>query len=187
MGVNQLSKKLRPGDKTPDSLATSKLLDDKTCDVDLSVVLHKLIGIKEGAGQFIVRPQVPNEEVKDRCHRVCSFSKANSITLKVSVDGKYHPPMKDAENMKRNDNRNTALQSVEEMIRSHDISTHTKDAIKPMKKAARVYDYILGTAVQVFWDNGSGVFGAPYESDFQLVHWENIGFADGTYTIDSDG
>ena len=28
--------------------------------------------------------------------------------------------------------------------------------------------------------------GPKIESDFQLIHWENIGFTDGTYTTDSD-
>ena len=38
----------------------------------------------------------------------------------------------------------------------------------------------------MFNAHGFECFRAPYESDFQLVHWENIGLTDGTFTIDSD-
>ena len=55
-----------------------------------------------------------------------------------------------------------------------------------MKEAASVTEQIIGTAVKIFQDNGFEVFGAPYESDFQLVYWEITGFTDGTLTIDSD-
>ena len=67
MEVNQLPKKLRPADKTPDSFAKSEILNGKTIDVDVSVVLHKGLGIDKGAGQFIVRPKVVNIEVVNRC------------------------------------------------------------------------------------------------------------------------
>jgi len=49
-----------------------------------------------------------------------------------------------------------------------------------------VNENIIVTAVDVFIENGVEVFGAPYESDFQLGYWEMIGFTDGTYTVDSD-
>ena len=53
MGVKNLSKKLRPSDKTPDSFAKSELLRGKTIGIDLSVVLHKALGTKDGAGEFL--------------------------------------------------------------------------------------------------------------------------------------
>ena len=54
MGVNQLSKKLRPSIKTPDSFAKSEILNGKTIGIDVSVVFHKGLGTEEGSGQFIV-------------------------------------------------------------------------------------------------------------------------------------
>ena len=99
MGVNQLSKKLRPADKTPDSFANSEILNGKTKGVDVSVVLHKGLGTDEGAGQYIVWPKVINSEVVGKCTRLCGYIKANNMILKVSFDGKYHR-MKDARTIK---------------------------------------------------------------------------------------
>ena len=101
MGVNQLPKKIRPADKTPDSFAKSGILNGKTIGVDVSVVLCKGLGTDKWAGMCIVRPKVVNIVVVDRCTLLCGFVKANSIMLKVLFDGKYHP-MKDARNDKRN-------------------------------------------------------------------------------------
>lgn len=55
-----------------------------------------------------------------------------------------------------------------------------------MKQAVFVSNYIIADTVQVFKDNGREVYGAPYESDFQLVHWELSDFTQGTMTTDSD-
>ena len=185
MGVHKLSKKLRPADKTPDEFASSDVLHGKSIGIDLSVVLHKGLGTESGAAEFFVKPSVPNSEVIDRCNKLCRFAKANQIKLKVSVDGKYHP-MKDAENAQRNNKRDIALKKVEEILCSPDIENKTKETLKLMKSAVRITEQIVGVAVKVFLDHRHEVFGAPYESDFQLVHWENIGFTDGTFTIDSD-
>ena len=185
MGVKQLSRKLRPSDKRPDCMATSPKLKSKRIGVDLSVILHVALGSEEGAGQYVVKPRVTNQEVVDKCTRICGYAKANEIELIVSVDGKYHP-MKEAENRKRNEQRDVAITELEKLFRDPEIAKKQKHALKLMKKAARVDEYITATAVQVFRDKGFKVYGAPYESDFQLVHWELTGFMHGTYTIDSD-
>ena len=54
MGVNQLSEKLRPSDKTLDSSAKSEILNGKTIGIDVPVVFHKGLGTEKVAGQFIV-------------------------------------------------------------------------------------------------------------------------------------
>ena len=87
MGVNQLSKKLRPTDKTPDTFAKSEIINGKTIGVDVSVVLHKGLGTDKGAGQYIVRPKVINSEVVDKCTRLCGYANANNIILKISFSG----------------------------------------------------------------------------------------------------
>ncbi len=108
MGVNQLSKKLRPASETPDIFSSSDLLSGKRIGVDLSVILHKALGTEDGAGEFFVAPPYPNNEVIERCTRLCSYAKANNVKLVVSVDGAYHP-MKEDENNKRNGDRDAAL------------------------------------------------------------------------------
>jgi len=82
----------------------------------------------------IVQPKVVNIVVVGRCTLLCGFVKANSIMLKVLFDGKYHP-MKDAENDKRNSDRDTAFTKVKAPFQSPDIESKTKDAAKLMKKA----------------------------------------------------
>ena len=135
MGVNQLSKKLRPADKTPDSFANSEILNGKTKGVDVSVVLHKGLGTDEGVGQYIVWPKVTNIKMVNKCTRLCGYyAKANNIILKVSLDGKYHP-MKDAENDKRNSDRDIMFAKAKALFQSPDIESKTKDAAKLMKKA----------------------------------------------------
>ena len=47
MGINQLPKKLRPSEETPDLCAKGELLNGKTIGVDVSVVLHKGLGTEE--------------------------------------------------------------------------------------------------------------------------------------------
>ena len=100
MGVKHLSKKLRDAKYTPDVFSKSKKLHGKTIGIDLSAVLHKSVGTDEGAGYFFVQPTCRNNEVVDKCTRLCGWAKSNEITLKISVDGKYHP-MKERENDKR--------------------------------------------------------------------------------------
>ena len=57
---------------------------------------------------------------------------------------------------------------------------------KWMKKNVYVREDILAQAIHIFKQNNVEVYGAPYEADFQLVHWEKIGFTDGSITVDSD-
>ncbi|KAL7551313.1 hypothetical protein ACHAWF_014516 [Thalassiosira exigua] len=186
MGVTQLSKKLRDSKETPDEFAKSERLQGKTIGIDCSVVLHKSVGTNKGAGFFYLDKichenncaTCPNNEVVDKCNRLCGWAKSNNITLKVSIDGKYHP-MKEGKNGKRRADRESA---------HRELTNHLKSAVRvqALKKAAHVDESVLATAVEVFHSHGVEVIGAPYESDFQLVHWENIGFTDATYTTDSD-
>ena len=162
MGVNYLAKKLRPGDKTPDSMADSSLLHKKRIGVDASVVFHKALGTEEGAGQYTMKPPIPNGEVIDRCTRICGYAKKNEIVLVVSIDGKYHP-MKETENAKRGRDRNSAKEKLESLLRCPEISSKKKEAYKLMKSAVTVDEHMLGTAVKVFRDHGFEVYGAPYE------------------------
>ena len=97
--------------------------------------------------------------------------------------------MKEQENGRCAAERDLAQSQLEKFLRTirhNDDNTDTKKAFQLMKRAVRVNKKIIVTAVDVFIENGVEVFGAPYESDFQLVYWEMIGFTDGTYTVDSD-
>ncbi|KAL7548740.1 hypothetical protein ACHAWF_017202 [Thalassiosira exigua] len=184
-GVKQLSKKLRPSSETPDVFSTSLLLHGKRIGIDLSVILHKSLGTEDGAGEFFLVPTYPNNEVIERCTRLCSYAKTNEITLVVSVDGMYHP-MKEAVNVARKEERDKAEANFRALLASDEAETKTKEIAKLMKKAVWVSPEVIGTAVKVFREHGHEVYGAPYESDFQLVYWELSGFTSGTYTIDSD-
>ena len=55
-----------------------------------------------------------------------------------------------------------------------------------MKRAVKIREDILSTAVDIFKENGTEVYCAPYEADFQLVYWENVGFTLGSISIYSD-
>ena len=188
MGVKYLASTLRESGNTPDKLAECELLNGKTIGIDLSVILHKALGTNDGAGEYHLEPPCPNSGVIDKCSRFCGWAKSNNITLKVSVDGRYHP-MKEEENKRRAGDRDLAQSELEKFLRTirhNDDNTDTKKAFQLMKKAARVSEKIIVTAIELFAENNVEVFGAPYESDFQLVYWELIGFTDGTYTVDSD-
>ena len=74
MGVNQLSKKLRPSDKILDSFAKSEILSGKIIGIDVYVVFHKGLGTEEGSGQFIAQPKVINSKVVDRCTWLCGYA-----------------------------------------------------------------------------------------------------------------
>ena len=78
-GVKQLSKKLRPSSETPDVFSTSLLLHGKRIGIDLSVILHKSLGTEDGAGEFFLVPTYPNNEVIERCTRLCSYAKTNAM------------------------------------------------------------------------------------------------------------
>ena len=187
MGVGNLSKLIRDSKETPDTFASSSLLHGKRIDVDLSVVLHKAIGTETGAGEFLVQPEGSNSEVIEKCSRLCGYAKRNKITLVVCLDGKYHP-MKDAVNAKRSDDRRKASSDLSGLLASPFINNeeNIKQAKKLIIVAAHVSSHIIANAAEVFVESGHEVYGAPYEADFQLVHWERIGFTQGTYTIDSD-
>ena len=151
----------------------------------MSVILHKSLGTADGAGEFFLVPPYPNNEVIDRCTRLCSYAKTNAVKLVVSVDGMHHP-MKEAVNVARKAERDKAEAEFRAMLTSAEVELKTKDITRLMKKAAWVSPEVISTAVKVFREHGHEVYGAPYESDFQLVHWELSGFTHGTYTIDSD-
>ncbi|KAL7501673.1 hypothetical protein ACHAWT_009485, partial [Skeletonema menzelii] len=192
MGVNALSKKLRPSGVTPDSLAKSTMLNGKTLGLDVFVTLHKALATVDGAGENLVQPAIPNSVVEQRCNRLCSYAKANNIKYAVAVDGKYHP-MKAAENDAREADRNNAQSELDALFRTDDINSilasdeeKLKNALKLMKRSVRVTPDVIAAAVRIFRDNGHEVFGAPFEADWQLVYWELTGFTDGTISIDSD-
>ena len=192
MGVRYLSQQLRPANETPDEMSTSAELQGKRIGVDFSVIPHKAQGTKDGATEFLVKPPVPYSEVLQRCNRLCGYAKMNNITLVVCIDGKYHP-MKESVNAERATTRDAALEEVEAILGREDINEKLKSddeelkkVLGKMKKATRVTDTVIGTAIEVFKRNGHEVYGAPYEADFQLVYWEITGFTHGTATIDSD-
>ena len=66
------------------------------------------------------------------------------------------------------------------------IAGKEKEIKNLMRVAVWFTPEIIQTEAQVFRDHGHKIYGAPYESDFQLVFWELTRFNDGTYTIDSD-
>ena len=49
MSVHQLSKKLRPSNKMPDSFVKSDIINGNALCIDVSVVLYKGLGTDEGA------------------------------------------------------------------------------------------------------------------------------------------
>ena len=192
MGVTNLSKKLRPSGVTPDSVAKSQILHGKVIGLDYFVLLHKSIATNDGAGEYHVKPSIPNSVVEQRCNRVCSYAKANNIKFAVAVDGKYHP-MKSAENNARDADRNNAQSQLDALFGMNNINDlltndneKRKEAIKLMKRAVRVTPDIIATGVRIFKENGHDVYGAPFEADWQLVYWEKTGFTQGTISIDSD-
>lgn len=188
MGVKYLAKRLRDSSKTPDEFAKDVRLKGKRIGIDASVILHKALGTNDGASYFHATPENPNGEVVEKCSRLCGWAKTNEITLVVSIDGQYHP-MKGAVNEERADERDSSLAKFNAMLREEKggyDKKKTKKAFKLMKAAACVSETVISTAIEVFRSYDNEVYGAPYESDFQLVHWELSGFTDGTYTIDSD-
>ena len=97
--------------------------------------------------------------------------------------------MKERENGRCAGDRDLAQSQLEEffgMIHHNDDNPNTQKAFWLMKKASRVSENIIVTAIELFLENNFEVFGAPYESDFQLAYWELTKFIDGTYTIDSE-
>ena len=86
MGVNTLSGKLRQSGVTPDSLAKSPKLKGKKLGLDLSVTLHKALATADGAGENLVQPAIPNSVVEERCNRLCSYAKANSIKYAACIN-----------------------------------------------------------------------------------------------------
>ncbi len=139
-----------------------------------------------------MQPAIPNSVVEERCNRLCSYAKANNIKYAVAVDGKHHP-MKAAENNAREDDRNKARSELDELFSTNDINSilasndeKLKEALKLMKRSVRVTPDVIATAVRIFRENGHDVYGAPFEADWQLVHWEQTGFTEGTISIDSD-
>eukprot|EP00984_Skeletonema_dohrnii_P024318 scaffold13436_cov73-Skeletonema_dohrnii-CCMP3373.AAC.3 len=192
MGVNALSKKLRPSGETPDSVANCPLLKGKRIGLDLSVLLHKALANIDGAGEYHVKPAIPNSVVQERCNRLCSYAKANNIKYVVCVDGKYHP-MKAAENDARKADRDKAQSELDALFRTNDINNiltsdkkKLNEALKLMKRSVQVTPDVIATAVRVFKENDHEVHGAPFEADWQLVFWELSGFTGATITIDSD-
>ena len=53
-----------------------------------------------------------------------------------------------------------------------------------MKRAAHVSRHVIINAIEFFLENSHKVFGAPYKSNFQFVHWELINFIQGTHRND---
>jgi len=187
MGVTNLSRKLRNSKDKPDKLANSEVVRGLSIGVDLSVICHKALNINDGAGEFHMKPPCPNSEVRDKCTKICALAKSNGISLKISVDGKYHP-MKQEENEKRHSGRAAALAKLMADLKVKDLGEkkNVNEVFRDMKKATSVTPEIISTAVEVFKQHGMEVYGAPFESDFQLVYWELIGFTQGTFTTDSD-
>jgi len=187
MGVNNLSKKLRDSKDKPDKLANSEIVRGLSIGVDLSVICHKALNTNGGAGEFHMKPQCPNSEVRDKCTKICALAKSNGISLKISVDGKYHP-RKEKENETRHSARAKALAQLMVNLKEKDLTEkkNVNEVFRDMKKATSVTPEIISTAVEVFKQHDMEVYGAPFESDFQLVYWELIGFTQGTFTTDSD-
>ena len=71
--------------------------------------------------------------------------------------------MKDAENDRRNSDRDTVFAKVKALFQSPDIESKTKDAAKLMKKVVRVTNEMFATSVNVFNDHGFECFGTPYK------------------------
>ena len=93
--------------------------------------------------------------------------------------------MKEDDNHKRNWDYNEALAKLHGLFQST-IAGKENEIKNLMRAAVWVTPEIIQTEVQVFRDHGHKIYGAPYESDFQLVFWELTKFTNGTYTIDSD-
>ena len=76
--------------------------------------------------------------------------------------------------------------SLEKLFFSQSLELNVKEAKKEMKYATHVKEDILAAAVTFFKKNNILICGSPYKADFQLAYWEEIGFTNGTITVDSD-
>ena len=62
MGVKDLSQKLRASDETPDEFSESNLLHGKRIGIYFLVVIHKGLGIDDGAGRVLCKATRPTRQ-----------------------------------------------------------------------------------------------------------------------------
>ena len=174
MGVHHLLSKLRKRNCTSNEIAFDERLHNKWIGVDFMVVGHKSVGSVDGAGEMAVRPEIPNSVMVEKCTRLCGWAKKNNITWVVSVDGMYHS-MKGSVNNNRKKDRKEAMSKFAALIAEYKGKDVPKEKMKEVKKLlkkayAYVSDKIVSVGVKVLRDHGHEVYGACFESDFQLVY-----------------
>lgn len=153
--------------------------------LDLYVFLHTAIASEEGAGMFHLQPKVPITKVETICNKIIGIFKRANATLVVCIDGKYLS-IKATENIKRSETRRSAQEQVSDILSRPNPGQHVEEMKKAMKKATYVRPGIIAQAIAIFKEQNIEVHGAPYEANYQLWHWEKVGFTHGSITVDSD-
>ena len=99
-------------------------------------------------------------------------------------DGVQHP-IKGREGRKRIDGARKNLEDIEAIWEKGD-PEDLKELHKLKKRSGRVRAGIVYEVVDYLRSQGVKCVGAPFEAEWQCVHMETVGLADGILSIDSD-
>ena len=182
MGVQELGQFLRTWKKRDNTLAE---LRGSKIGVDVSMYLHKAVGLKEGADQFHSIPSIPVAMVTTVLRNLVDTLAAFDITAVFVFDGCPHP-LKAAENEKRKADRDAAQLKLDGLLalgRPQDLN----EIDKLRRKAVFVREDVVQVAL-LFLKGAARceVVGAPFEADWQLVELERSGYTRATLAEDTD-
>ena len=131
-------------------------------------------------------PRAPVKAIEDILGSMLTVTRANNRDIKLIfvVDG-MRPASKDDENA---DMQSKALKRQEELAQLLATEDPEKlgDVQKARKKAAVVHEEELVLTVTFLRGKGVEVAGAPYEADWHLAYYEDIGCTDGKITEDNN-
>ena len=183
MGVHQLSAFLREAGKRLHTLGDDRLRGGKI-GIDLWILLHQVLGTKEGAEQAATLPRQPVHALISRLRAFIDLLAAHKITPVFVFDGMRHP------NKAAEDDRRAAAADAAAVKLSAayaDATSSFEDVKKLRNKNVRVTEDMVGDALAFLSAaEGAEVLGAPFEADWQLAHLETTGYTCATYTEDSD-
>ena len=159
-------------------------LRGKTIAWDVSVDIYRALACLAAGHEYYSRPLVPVVSVKERLSKVLEFFGHFDITLVAVFDGVQHP-VKGREGRERTAAAAALMTNIESLWQRAN-PEELKDLHKLKKRAGRVRPDVIFEAVKFLRSQKVECVGAPFEAEWQCVHMEKVGLAQGVLSVDSD-
>ena len=181
MGVLELTELVQSSKELTDDLEE---LRGKTVGWDISVLMHKVLGSRDGADQLHAAPCVPITAAKSFVDDEVAKFAAFVIRLVAYTDGASHP--KKLVTRKREADAVKIEKKLKAKFNAGYISDFN-EVQKLKKKCGRVPAHMLALVVDYLkTEHGIDSVGAPFEAEWQLAADERDGKIAAVYSTDSD-